>query len=120
MLWPMIWANTCCSHPQESETPVQAGQRRMKEELGFVCDLQEGPSYVYRAEDADRGVEHEYVTTLIGTVDMGGALEPDPKEVAEHRWVDVDQLQSEMAAEPEKFAPWFHLGLPQVLAAVRR
>lgn len=120
MLWPMIWANTCCSHPQENETPSQAGQRRMNEELGAACALEEGPSYVYRAEDAGRGVEHEFVTTLIGTMDMSLMLKPDPKEIAEYRWVEIDALRTEMATNPSSFAPWFHLGLPKVLATLAR
>src|SRR5262249_54496237 len=29
LLWPLAWANTCCSHPREGETPVEAGRRRL-------------------------------------------------------------------------------------------
>ena len=64
MLWPGIWANSCCSHPMEGETPEAAGKRRLQEELGFTCDLKPVYSFVYRAQDGERGVEHEYVTIL--------------------------------------------------------
>src|SRR4051812_39991646 len=40
MLWPMIWANTCCSHPFENESSSDAGERRLREELGFTTTLQ--------------------------------------------------------------------------------
>lgn len=119
MLWPMIWANACCSHPQEKESPVQAGERRMGEELGAACALSEGPSYVYRAEDANRGVEHEYVTILIGTMEETFPLNPDPKEIAEWKWVEIGELQGDMARQRDLYAPWFHLGLPKVLAALQ-
>src|SRR4029077_7014586 len=36
-LWPLAWANTCCSHPRPGETAVEAGQRRLGEEMGFTC-----------------------------------------------------------------------------------
>src|SRR5438552_1937177 len=49
MLWPLIWANTCCSHPFENETPVEAGTRRLKEEMGFSVHLKERATFVYRA-----------------------------------------------------------------------
>src|SRR5262249_48542151 len=58
MLWPLVWANTCCSHPRAGETPVEAGRRRLWEEMRLDCELVPGPGFVYRAEDpAGRGVE---------------------------------------------------------------
>jgi isopentenyl-diphosphate delta-isomerase len=115
MLWPLVWANTCCSHPRENETSLQAGQRRTEEEMGFRCTLTEGPSFVYRAVDpAGRGVEHEHVTTLIG--EASPAVHANTDEVADWKWIDVATLRQEMTALPEQFAPWFHLGLAKILA----
>ena len=115
MLWPTILANTCCSHPRDQETAKQAGQRRLQEELGFTCELQEGPSFEYRAEDPNgNGVEHEYVTTLLGDVDDVIVI-PNPDEVSEYKWVDVDQLIEDMNAHPDAYAPWFHIGLQKII-----
>jgi isopentenyl-diphosphate delta-isomerase len=120
MLWPLIWANTCCSHPQEGEDAVTAGKRRLFEELGFSCSLATAASYVYRAEDPKkRGVEHEHVTLLVGSVD-DVLLHPNADEVAEHKWINVDDLQADMAKNPDDYAPWFHLGLPQVLQWLKK
>ena len=86
MLWPLAWANTCCSHPRAGETPAAAGRRRLMEEMGVECDLAVGPAFVYRAEDpAGRGVEHEYDVLLAGTTDADPV--PDPSEVAAWAWV---------------------------------
>lgn len=116
MLFAGFWANTCCSHPFPHETPEQAGERRLKEELGIECTLQQGASFVYRAEDPHgKGVEHEHVTMLIGTIDETKKITPDPKEVEEWKWVEIDQLEKEMMEHPTKYAPWFHLGLKKVL-----
>ena len=119
MLWPIIWANTCCSHHVDDETPSDAGMRRLKEEMGFTCMLTEGSSFVYREEDpSHNGVEHEHVTILIG--DVGDVEDvrvvPDPDEVAEYEWVNIEALLLGMKKDPHEYAPWFHLGLQKILA----
>src|SRR5262245_55051181 len=114
MLWPLVWANTCCSHPRAGEPAVAAGQRRLREEMGFSCPLALGPEFVYRAEDPHgRGVEHEYDVTLIGMFD--GDPTPAPAEVAAWQWVEVEHLLRDLEARPAMYAPWLHLGLPRVL-----
>ena len=115
MLWPYVLANTCCSHPQEGETPREAGERRLKEEMGFTCALAEGPSFVYREEDPDkRGVEHEHVTILTGDIEDADVI-PDPNEVAEYRWVDTRELLEDMKKDPRAYAPWLPIGLQRIL-----
>jgi isopentenyl-diphosphate delta-isomerase len=112
MLWPCIWANTCCSHPFDGENAVAAGKRRLHEELGFSCDLKPACTFVYRAEDpAGRGVEHEHVTVLVGVADEAVAVCANPDEVEEWRWADVDELRRAMNDTPADYAPWFHLGM---------
>jgi isopentenyl-diphosphate delta-isomerase len=114
MLWPLVWANTCCSHPRVNEPSIEAGRRRLLEEMGFICDLKTGPSFVYRAEDPDgRGVEHEYDICLIGT--WSGEPAPNAGEVNAWKWIDVKQLIGEMESSPGRFAPWLHRGLPLVV-----
>ena len=116
MLWPLFWANTCCSHPLEDETPVAAGERRLQQELGVTTQLTEGQSFVYRALDpAGRGVEHEHVTILLGTLDEKTPMMPNADEVSACRWIDLDALRSDMQEHPEVYAPWFHIGLANIL-----
>jgi isopentenyl-diphosphate Delta-isomerase len=118
MLWPLVWANTCCSHPRAGETPIEAGRRRLREEMGLDCQLTPGPAFVYRAEDpSGRGVEHEFDMLLVGT--CADSPRPDPDEVAAWEWMELDYLQRDMRDQPERYAPWFHLGLPKVLAMPR-
>lgn len=119
MLWPLVWANTCCSHPRAGETPVEAGRRRLREEMGLDCDLTVGPAFVYRAGDpAGRGVEHEYDILLTGTAT--GDPVPNPDEVADWTWVDLDDLWRDLRERPERYAPWFHLGLRRVAPSAGR
>ena len=32
---PLLWTNTCCSHQREGESNIQAGNRRLFEEMGL-------------------------------------------------------------------------------------
>lgn len=115
MLFPLFWANTCCSHPRENEDIIETAERRLQEECGFTCPLKEVTSFVYRAADPEgRGVEHERDTILRGDVEEI-ELNPDPDEIAELQWIPVNQLLADMKSRPERYAPWFHLGLKLVL-----
>jgi isopentenyl-diphosphate delta-isomerase len=116
MLWPGFWANTCCSHPRQGESALEAGMRRLEEECGFTCPLREMSSFVYHAEDPEgRGVEYEHVTLLVGEMAPGIVITPNPREIAEYRWVQVRDLWENIHEKPHLYAPWLHLGF-EVLA----
>lgn len=105
-----LWANTCCSHPQEGETIEAAGERRLMEELGFTTKLETGPSFVYQADDPKSSFsEHEYDTVLVGDCPDDAAISLDPEEVAEVSWISIADLQMQFNENPEIFAPWFPL-----------
>ena len=110
-----LWANSCCSHPRAGEDIIEAGYRRVREELG--CDssgLREIAAFVYRAEFESGLVEHEYDHVLLGRFE--GELEPDSSEVDGVRWVGIDELASELAEQPKQFCAWAHMVLSIVLA----
>jgi isopentenyl-diphosphate delta-isomerase len=100
------WSNSVCSHPRPGEDLVDAGRRRVHEELGLAVELEHRASFEYRAVDLDSGlVEHELDHVLVGTTD--GAPRLDPDEVSEVRWVGADELAHWLEREPEVFTPWF-------------
>ena len=113
-----MWANTCCSHPFPGESAVDAGQRRIREELGINAQLQELGWFIYQADDP-RGIgsEHEQDILLKGTIDRDTPVHADPKEVADWKWMKIAELQADMKKNMESYAPWFHQGLPLILAA---
>ncbi|MDD5041160.1 MAG: isopentenyl-diphosphate Delta-isomerase [Candidatus Peribacteraceae bacterium] len=115
-LFPLIWANTCCSHLQEEEVLPDAAQMRLHQELGFTCQLKEGASFVYRADDPEgRGTEYEYDTILIGNMQGNPPLKPDPSEVAATKWITTEELTKDMHVHPLLYAPWFLLAFPMVM-----
>ena len=100
-----LWSNTCCSHPRPGESTVEAGRRRLREEMGIQVDLSIVGRFTYRADDPESGlVEHEVDDVLSGTY-MGEPV-PDPAEVSEWRWADVEVLQRDLADRPGEYSPW--------------
>lgn len=116
-LFPLLWANTCCSHLREEEESATAGQQRLLEEMGVRCSLIEGSSFVYRAEDDARGSEYEFDTILTGDLTQDQEVKADPNEVADWKWVTLTKLGDDIAVNPKQFAPWFLLGLAMILRA---
>lgn len=108
---PDLWANTCCSHPRPGETARGAAERRLREEMGFICSLQFACTLEYRAELGDL-TEHEIDHLFTGIWD--GTPEPEPQEVSEWRWISLEELEAEIAARPENFVVWLPLLLPEL------
>lgn len=115
-----LWTNACCGHPRPGEAVSAAANRRLHEEMGFSCPLEEFGTITYRA-DLDQGlVEHEFVHVFRGTYDGDMAL--NPEEVSAVRWIRPDALLQSLDATPEIFTAWFvkymRAGWPLVRPAV--
>ena len=111
-LWPLYWANTCCSHPRRGETMGEATQRRMQQELGFSCDVEFLYKFQYHAKFENLGSEHELCWVYTGISDP--VVKPNSLEVASSRWVSVAEIESELRDTPEHFTPWFKLEWAQL------
>jgi isopentenyl-diphosphate delta-isomerase len=110
-----LWANTCCSHPRSDESLSDAARRRLREEMGFDCEIKEAFSFIYKVR-LDNGLwEHEFLHVFIGI--WGGGVSPNPEEVQKIRWEDVAAIQDEMKHSPEIFAPWFPLSFEKAVMA---
>ncbi len=107
---PNLWTNTCCSHPRPGEDTLQAGQRRLKEEMGIETVLKWAGSFHYIAPFKNGLTENEYDHVLIGTV-TDEIIQFDPEEVQAYRWVNLQELQTELTQHPEKFTPWLQKAL---------
>jgi isopentenyl-diphosphate delta-isomerase len=108
------WANTCCGHPRDGESVVDAAKRRLTEEMGIVCDLESAGWFIYRADVGSGLIEHELDHLLIGRFD--GDPAPTKSEVVEWQWSSLDQVRHDLAAHPEAYAAWF----PDALRALER
>jgi isopentenyl-diphosphate Delta-isomerase len=112
-LFPLFWANTCCSHPSPADDLLTEGaERRLREELGFSVPVREAGSFVYRAEDPNSHLsEYEHDTVLVGEADVDVSVKPDPAEVADWRWMSVEHLEHDLRDNAGRYAPWLAEGL---------
>ena len=108
-----LWTNTCCSHPRLGESHDCAARRRLNEEMGFDCELTEVFSFIYHAELADNLFEHELDHVFIGHYD--GQPVPNPDEVDDWKWIDIEELRREVGENGERYTYWFKLILDRVL-----
>ncbi len=104
-----LWSNTACGHPRPGETTREAARRRLREEMGFDCELREAFEFLYRAELDGALVEHEYDHVFFGTHE--GEPAPDPAEVEDWRWLSVDELRRGLRVEPDRYSYWLRLAI---------
>ena len=104
-----LWTNTCCSHPRHGESIEQAAHRRLKEELGFDCELNELSNFIYKIK-LDHGLtENEFDHVFIGK--YNGEVIPNESEVGDIMWISISDLKDEIKKHPEKFTEWFKIAL---------
>ena len=106
-LWPLFWSNTCCSHPRRGESMEIATQRRLQQELGLQTASEYLYKFQYQAQYDATGAENELCWVYLG---HSSALPvPNRTELADWRYISPQQLDRELAAQPERFTPWFKL-----------
>jgi len=108
-----LWANTTCSHPRPGEELETAAHRRLQEEMGFDTALTHIGSFIYKANFDNGLTEYELDHLFTGTYD--GPVHPDPSEVSDYRWEDIDFLAKDLKDNPQKYAYWFRIAFPKVM-----
>jgi len=108
-----LWSNACCSHPRPGESTLTAAHRRLKQELGFDCELRALFHLRYSLGVGNGLVENEYDHIFIGTYSK--PVVPDSEEVKAYNYISLSQLADWMAKEPDSFTGWFKLAMPQFL-----
>ncbi|WP_410005919.1 isopentenyl-diphosphate Delta-isomerase [Aequorivita nionensis] len=104
---PGLWTNTCCSHQRDGESSLEAGKRRLFEEMGFVTDLKETTSFIYKAPFDNGLTEHELDHILLGNFE--GTPNINPEEVAAWKWMDLEEVRKDIQDNPEIYTAWFKI-----------
>lgn len=104
---PMLWTNTCCSHQRDGETNIEAGKRRLQEEMGFSCELEEVFSFIYKAPFDNGLTEHEYDHVMLGRFNDEPIV--NPEEVASYKWMPLEEVKNDIESHPEKYTAWFKI-----------
>ena len=102
---PGLWTNTCCSHQRDGETNIEAGKRRLQEEMGFVTDLEDKISFIYKAPFDNGLTEHEYDHVLVGNYNNEPIINLD--EVAAWKWMPLEHVKVDISLHPELYTAWF-------------
>ncbi|KAI7730498.1 hypothetical protein M8C21_021961 [Ambrosia artemisiifolia] len=125
--FPLVWTNTCCSHPLYRESELieenclgvrNAAQRKLLDELGIPSEELPVDEFIplsrilYKAPSDGKWGEHEldYLLFLVRDVSMN----PNPDEVADVKYVNREQLRelvrkADAGEEGLKLSPWFRI-----------
>nr|WP_315176745.1 isopentenyl-diphosphate Delta-isomerase [uncultured Flavobacterium sp.] len=104
---PLLWTNTCCSHQREGETNVQAGNRRLFEEMGFKTEIKELFHFIYKAPFDNGLTEHELDHVMVGYYNDAPEINPD--EVENWKWMKIEEVKNDMVIHPEMYTVWFKI-----------
>ena len=106
-LWPLFWSNSCCSHPRKGESYEYATARRLQEELGLKTNLTYLYKFQYQAQYKNEGSENELCSVFIGKSNKAPVV--NDTEIAEWKYISLDELDAQLAENPDVFTPWFKM-----------
>ncbi|MBT8296940.1 MAG: isopentenyl-diphosphate Delta-isomerase [Maribacter sp.] len=104
---PLLWTNTCCSHQRVGESNVEAGKRRLMEEMGFVTEVKELFSFIYKAPFDNGLTEHELDHVMLGSYNDDPQI--NPAEVAGFKWMKPEDVRADIDLNPNKYTVWFKI-----------
>lgn len=104
---PLLWTNTCCSHQRNGESNIEAGKRRLQEEMGFVCELEEKTSFIYKAPFDNGLTEHELDHIMVGYYNENPII--NKEEVESFKFMTVEEVKHDMTVNPKLYTAWFKI-----------
>jgi len=110
-----LLTNTCCSHPRPGETVLEGAVRRLREEMGMSCDLEEKFSFEYKAELDNGLTEWELDHVLLGVTDKLPDI--NTEEVHSYEFMSIEEIKKELRSKPEMFTEWFKICFEKVALA---
>jgi isopentenyl-diphosphate Delta-isomerase len=104
---PLLWTNTCCSHQRSGESNVEAGSRRLYEEMGFKTELKELFHFIYKAPFDNGLTEHELDHVMIGYFNENPTI--NPEEVEDWKWMRIEDIKTDLTVNPSFYTVWFKI-----------
>jgi len=104
---PLLWTNTCCSHQRDNESNIEAGNRRLFEEMGINTTLTELFSFIYKAPFDNGLTEHELDHVMIGVYNNDPQINLD--EVAAWKWMSIEEIKNDISLNNELYTEWFKI-----------
>lgn len=100
-----LWSNTCCTHPNPGESYSEAAHRRLMEEMGMECELEELFDFIYKIKLDNELTEHELDHVFIGVTDV--MPEINREEVEDWKYMKLEDIKIDVLKNPESYSYWF-------------
>jgi len=113
---PLLWTNTCCSHPRPGETAAAAADRRLLEEMGLVCELHHAFDFYYEADMGNGLTEHELDHIFVGYTRIQPLI--NRKEANDWKYESINNVRQQIEQHPEQFTEWFKLIFEPLIARI--
>lgn len=102
---PGLWTNACCSHLPEGKEMDDIIYERLYHEMGIQCPLEHSFTFHYQV-----GFDHGLIENEIDHVYFGffdGIPSPNPDEVSEWKWINLNDLYKDVITSPGSYTYWF-------------
>jgi len=100
-----LWTNACCTHPLPYESNMEAANRRLEQEMGMLCPLNELFSFKYKEALDNDLTEHEFDHVFIGITNLFPCI--NSIEVAEFKYIKFSDLELDIKNTPDNYTVWF-------------
>ena len=104
---PGLWTNTCCSHQRDGESNILAAKRRLNEEMGFITELIEKTSFIYKANFDNGLTEHELDHIIVGKYNHSPVI--NSSEVDSWKWMSMEDIRNNINDQPHNYTAWFKI-----------
>ncbi len=102
-----LWTNTVCSHQKPGENIKDSTKNRMVEEMWFFTEVEEIFSFLYKSDYENWLTEHEFDHVFIWFYNFDPI--PNPEEVMDYKWINIDDLKNDTIKNPEKYTSWLKI-----------
>lgn len=105
-VWPGVWTNSLCGHPEPDEPDIDAIVRRADYELGTkLVDIQcVLPNYRYKTLPFNGIVENEFCPVY--SAQISDEIRINREEVADTKWLSWEEYKKDIKENPEKYSYW--------------
>ena len=105
-VWPGVWTNSFCGHPQPGESLLNALKRRGEEELGMKLDDIKCvlPHYRYKSPPYNGIVENEFCPVFIARAKT--LPKPNPDEVEDYDWLTWQEFRNQLTKNLDDWSYW--------------
>ena len=80
--------------------------------MGFTTPLKKVFDFIYKATFENGLHEYEFDHVFTGIYDED--VKPDPGEVSEYCFMDMDEIKNSLVSDPGKFTAWFVIAFPRI------